>query len=48
MFTQAGGVAANNIARWNESQTIFPPPAWQAMGAGFNNAVYAIERAPVA
>lgn len=44
-FSGAGGVAANNIARWNESPfTVFPPPAWAAMGAGFNNAVYAIER----
>jgi len=44
-FTSAGGVAANRIARWNESPLIvFPPPAWQAMGGGFNNAVTAIER----
>jgi hypothetical protein len=44
VFTQAGGIAVNNIARWTERFTVFPPPAWQAMGAGFNNAVYAIER----
>jgi hypothetical protein len=43
-FSQAGGITANNIARWNESQVAFPPPAWAAMGPGFNNAVYAIER----
>ena len=44
-FTNAGGVAANYIARWNESPLIaFPPPAWAAMGAGFNNAVYSVAR----
>jgi hypothetical protein len=44
-FTQAGGVAANNIARWDETPTLFgDTPAWQAMGAGFSNGVYAIKR----
>jgi hypothetical protein len=44
-FTAAGGVGANRIARWNEDPfSPFPPPAWQAMGAGFNDVVYAIKR----
>jgi hypothetical protein len=44
-FTAAGGLAATRIARWNERPNIaFPPPAWAAMGAGFNSTVYAIER----
>jgi hypothetical protein len=45
LFTHAGGVAANRIARWDQDPLIaFPPPAWQAMGSGFNSGVYAIER----
>ncbi len=44
-FTTAGGVAASRIARWNENPiTVFPPPAWAAMGAGFNGVVQTIER----
>lgn len=43
-FTTAGGVAAANIARWNERESIFPLPAWAPMGAGFNNDVLAVER----
>lgn len=44
-FTTAGGVSTARIARWNENPiTVFPPPAWAAMGAGFNGNVYAIER----
>ena len=42
-FFQAGGVTATRIARWFERDVGFPPPAWEAMGAGFNNAVYAVE-----
>ncbi len=45
LFTTAGGVSALRIARWNERPNVaFPPPAWEAMGAGFNFNVYAIER----
>lgn len=44
LFTVAGGVAATRIARWNQSDIIISNPAWQAMGAGFNGAVLAIER----
>jgi hypothetical protein len=46
LFTTAGGVAANRIARWDEYTNIInpPPAAWSPMGAGFNNGVYAIER----
>lgn len=44
-FTTAGGVSATRIARWNENpMTVFPPPAWAAMGAGFNGVVQTIER----
>ena len=44
-FTTAGGVAAQRIARWNENPfTVFPPPAWAAMGAGFNGVVQTIAR----
>lgn len=44
-FNLAGGIAANNIARWNENPiVVFPPPAWAAMGGGFNGPVYAIRR----
>ena len=38
-FTQAGGVNANKIARWNGS-------SWSAMGAGLNNRVEIISIAP--
>jgi len=34
-FTTAGGVAANNIAKWNGSN-------WSSLGTGMNNAVYAL------
>ena len=34
-FTQAGGTAANNIAKWDGAQ-------WSAVGSGTNNAVYAL------
>lgn len=45
-FTVAGGVGAQRIARWREDPvSAFPPPAWSAMGSGFNNTVQAIERA---
>jgi trimeric autotransporter adhesin len=37
-FTSIGGVAANNIARWDGT-------AWNAVGAGVNGAVYSIEPA---
>jgi hypothetical protein len=43
-FTQAGGALAARIARWVESPLGGPPPSWQAMGAGFNGDVRAIER----
>jgi trimeric autotransporter adhesin len=44
-FTVAGGLTSNFIARWAEDPiSAFPPPAWQPMGVGFNNAVYAIKR----
>ena len=43
-FTTAGGVAANCIARWDETLALLPPPQWQPMGAGFDGGVYAIER----
>jgi hypothetical protein len=45
LFTHAGGVAANRIARWDQDPFVaFPPPAWQAMGNGFTGDVFAIER----
>ncbi|MBK9474525.1 MAG: hypothetical protein IPO18_20010 [bacterium] len=45
IFTTAGGVGALRIARWRENPiSAFPPPAWEAMGAGFNFNVYSIER----
>lgn len=44
-FTEAGGIGASRIARWVEDPFVaFPPPAWEPMGAGFNDTVYAIER----
>ncbi len=43
-FTHAGGVAANRIAYWDQRAVSYTPPAWTAMGAGFDNAVLAIER----
>ena len=44
-FTTAGGVSALRIARWSEDPFgSFPPPAWAAMGPGFNNTVQSIER----
>jgi hypothetical protein len=45
IFTTAGGVGALRIARWRENPiSAIPPPAWEAMGAGFNFNVFAIER----
>ena len=45
LFSTAGGVGAPRVARWRESPFGgFPPPAWEAMGAGFDFSVYAIER----
>jgi hypothetical protein len=44
-FTQAGGVSANRVARWREDPlSPLPPPAWEAMGNGFNSIAYAVER----
>src|SRR5205085_2728741 len=43
-FTSAGGVSANRIAQWNETNVGFPPSAWSALGPGFNDRVLAIER----
>ncbi len=43
-FTHAGGVAATSVAHWVARQIAFPPPAWEAMGTGFNGEVEAIER----
>ncbi len=44
-FGTAGSVPASRIARYvTDPVSGFPPPAWQAMGAGFNSDVYAIER----
>jgi hypothetical protein len=44
-FTQAGGVAANRIARWQAGEfNPFPGPDWEPMGAGMDGAVLAIER----
>ncbi len=43
-FTNAGGVTVNHVARWIESAIAFPPPAWEPMGVGFNDAVIALER----
>ncbi len=44
-FTHAGGVACNYIAKWDQSSIPINPAAWTPMGAGFDNAVLAIERA---
>lgn len=35
LFTNAGGISANNIARWNGS-------SWSALGAGVDNRVWAV------
>ena len=44
-FTTAGGVAANRIAVWTENEiSANPPPAWAALGPGFNDIVFALER----
>jgi hypothetical protein len=43
-FLHMDGVAVNRIARRTEGFVVFPPPAWEPMGAGFNNMVLAIER----
>jgi trimeric autotransporter adhesin len=44
-FTTAGGVGANRIARWQQDPIqAFPPPAWEAMGSGFSDTVFAIRR----
>lgn len=44
-FTHAGGVACNYIAKWDQSSVLIGSPAWAPMGAGFDSAVLAIERA---
>ena len=46
-FTHAGGVVVNDIARWDQGSLVAGTPAWQAMGAGFDGGVYALERATV-
>jgi hypothetical protein len=38
-FSLVNGVAAGNIARWNGT-------AWQPMGSGFNDQVYALALLP--
>jgi len=43
-FSHAGSVSATNIARWDQTFNLLPPPAWQAMGAGLAGPVNAIER----
>jgi hypothetical protein len=44
-FTTAGGVAASRVAEWNENATtVLNPPAWVALGNGFNGTVFAVER----
>lgn len=44
-FTHAGGISANFIARWDQNPiSVFPTPAWTAMGPGFSGPVNAIER----
>jgi len=40
-FTTAGGVAVNNIARYNPSTGV-----WSALGSGTNNSVYAVAGLP--
>jgi trimeric autotransporter adhesin len=47
-FLNAGGVACNYIARWDQGIVAFPPPAWAAMSTGFDGSVQTIERATVA
>ncbi len=39
-FTQIGGIAANHVARWNQTTQ-----QWSALGAGINDAVYAVDYA---
>jgi len=39
IFTSVGGVAANNIAKWNGT-------TWSALGSGLNGTVLAVEVAP--
>jgi len=43
-FTTAGGVTANRIAQWSEFVNLTGTVNWTALGPGFNNSVYAIER----
>lgn len=43
-FTTAGGVTVNRIAQWSEFVNLLAPVNWTALGPGFNNSVYAIER----
>ncbi len=44
-FGRAGDVPAYFVARWDQDPfSPLPPPAWQAMGSGFDDEVYAIER----
>jgi hypothetical protein len=42
-FLHADGIAASRIARWHQPGGI-SPGGWEAMGAGFNSTVNAIER----
>ncbi len=46
-FTHAGGVTAYDVAKWDQKAVNITPPAWQAMGAGFDGGVLALERATV-
>jgi hypothetical protein len=43
-FTHASGSPASFIARWTIPGVGIPSGVWDAMGAGFDQAVYAIER----
>ena len=46
-FLNAGGVACNYIARWDQSFIAYPPPAWAPMSTGFDGSVQTIERATI-
>src|SRR5207237_6626432 len=44
-FTTAGGASTNHVAEWSENaNAAFPPPAWSALGNGFNDTVNCVER----
>ena len=43
-FNYSSGTLSKYIARWIEDPILGYEPQWSAMGAGFNNAVFAIER----